>query len=110
MNNIYEIFTTEEFDKDLYRLDNSEKLRVYKIFKQLEEKGGSIGKPLSRSFLREKKLNGKRTYFLFYEEYKIILVIAMSDKKTQKLTINEIITNIEYYDDHIKQLLKNKTN
>ena len=103
MSELYKIFTTEEFDKDFERLDNSEKIRIKNIFRQLEEKGGNIGKSLSRSFLREKKLNGKRLYFLFYEEYGSILVIAMSDKKTQKITIN-----IEYYHYYIKSLLEIK--
>jgi len=82
---MFRVFTTEEFDKDYSKLDNPEQQRVKSILTQLKEQGGSVGKPLSGlSFFKEKKFNGKRVYFLVYKEFLVVLVLAVSDKKTQQ--------------------------
>ena len=87
---MFRVFTTEEFDKDFSKLDNSEQQRVKIILAQLKEQGGSVGKPLSGlSFFKEKKFGGKRLYFLVYQEFLVVLVLALSDKKTQQVTIED---------------------
>ncbi len=106
---MFRVFTTDDFDKDFQRLDKSEQLRVEKILDQLIEKGSDIGKPLSGlSFFREKKFDGKRLYFLVYEDLLAILVIATSDKKAQQTTINRILLDISRYQQYIINMLKSK--
>ncbi len=103
---MYRVFTTEEFDKDFNKLDNSEQIRIHKTIAQLKEQGGSVGKPLSGlSFFKEKKLNGKRIYYLFYENYKVILIIAISDKKTQQVTINSILIDMAEYQRYVLETI-----
>lgn len=60
------------------------------------------------SFFREKKFNGKRLYFLAYEDFLVILAVAISDKKAQQVTINKILLLLEEYKQFVLQLLKNK--
>ena len=43
-----------------------------------------IGDPLSYKFLREKRIREKRIYFLVYEELRVVFVIQISDKKSQR--------------------------
>ncbi len=103
---MYRVFTTEEFDNDFDKLDNSEQIRIRKTITQLKEQGGSVGKPLSGlSFFKEKKLNGKRVYYLFYETYKVILIIAISDKKTQQVTINQILIDMAEYQRYVLETI-----
>lgn len=103
---MYRVFTTEEFDNDFDKLDNSEQIRIRKTITQLKEPGGSVGKPLSGlSFFKEKKLNGKRVYYLFYETYKVILIIAISDKKTQQVTINQILIDMAEYQRYVLETI-----
>ena len=105
--NHYRIFTTKEFDSDFESLDNSEKIRVKKILKQLKEKGMDVGKPLSGLlFFREKRFNGKRLYFLSYKEFYVILAIAISDKKAQQATINRILLDLVEYQKYVYETLK----
>lgn len=103
---MFKVFTTNEFDDDFNKLDGSEKIRVGKFLNQLEEKGADVGKPLSVPFFREKKFNGKRLYFLFYEDFAVILAVAISNKKAQQATINTILNNLDKYQDYIWKLLK----
>ena len=50
----------------------------------------TIGKPLTYPFLREKKIGGRRIYYLIYDDLKLVLLIATSGKKDQQATINHI--------------------
>lgn len=100
---------TEEFDKDFNKLSSQEQVRVKKILKQLKDKEGGTGKPLSGlSFFREKKFNGKRLYYLVYKDFFVILAIAISDKKAQKATINKILFDLVEYQQYVYNLLNKK--
>jgi len=104
---MFRLFTTEEFDQDYAKLDNSDKLRVDKILKQLKEKGDNVGKYLAGlSFFREKKFDGKRLHFLIYNSINTIFVIAISDKKAQQSTINQILQELAKYQYDIFELIK----
>ncbi|MBI5390006.1 hypothetical protein HZB02_00780 [Candidatus Woesearchaeota archaeon] len=54
-----------------------------------------MGKPLGYPFLREKKISGRRVYYLIYDDIRLVLLVATSEKKDQQATI-----------DHLKQHLK----
>lgn len=49
-----------------------------------------VGKQLSYKFLREKRIKDKRIYYLVYEDIVLVLLIAVSKKKDQQMTINHI--------------------
>ena len=103
------IFKTNEFDENYNKLGNSEQKRADKIRDQLSKNGDLIGKPLSGlKFFREKKFNGKRIYYLVYKEFNVILVVAISNKKAQQATINQILLNLKNYKDYIIKLLKER--
>ena len=101
----YEIFTTEQFDSEFSKLDTSLKIQIERIFEQLEE-DPYVGKPLGYKFFREKKIKNNRVYYLIYEEYIVVFVITISDKKEQQKTINTIKHLIPYYQEEIKKKLK----
>ena len=102
----YRLFTTREFDNDFNSLDQSAKLRVKKIMDQLKEKGDCIGKPIRYPYFREKKFGEKRLYFLVYEDYMVILALAISNKKAQQETIDKIILDLENYKETIEKKIK----
>lgn len=105
----YRVFKTEEFDRDYGKLDRSEQMRVDKIMSQLLERGGEVGKPLSGlSFFREKKFDGKRLYYLVYSNVFVVLALAISDKKVQQATINQILLNLAEYQQHVFETLRKR--
>ncbi len=103
---MFRVFTTKEFDDNFRKLDESSKKAVRKIMGQLREQGGDIGKPLQVPYFREKRVEDKRVYFLIYKNYKIVLAIAIGDKKTQQKTINKILSEINNYKEEIVKRLK----
>jgi len=107
---MFRIFTTEEFDKDFNTLDKSEQIRIKKIREQLENQGDLVGRTLSGlSFFREKRLNGKRMYFLVYRDILVILLLAIGGKKAQKATINRILLDLAEYQQYVFETLKKKS-
>ncbi len=64
------------------------------------------GDPLGYVFFREKRLGVKRVYFLIYEELKAILMVAVSDKKTQQETIDEIKGKLSEYYETVKEAIR----
>ncbi len=106
---MYRLFTTEEFDRDFNKLDNSEQKRIKKIMEQIKERGNEVGKPLAGlTIFREKKFNGKRLYFLVYNDIFVVLALAISDKKAQQATINRILLDLSNYQEYVYKTLKEK--
>jgi|SRR3989344_5240787 len=87
---VYKVFRTQEFERLMKKfLSGSEQERLEDIEDEISEKGFT-GDPLGLRFLREKRISGKRIYFLVYEEFKAVLMVSISDKKTQQETIDKI--------------------
>ena len=102
---MFKVYRTNEFERLMNKLlTKEEEKRIGKIESEISEKGFT-GKPLGYNFLREKRINGKREYFLVYEEFNSALMVSISDKKTQQETIDKI----EEYLSEFKRLMKELT-
>lgn len=94
---MYFVIGTETFEKEVNKLDKSEREIVDKIPKKLAE-NPYIGDQLLYPFLREKRIDGrKRIHYLIYDDLKLVLLIATSTKKYQQQTINYIKTNFSEF-------------
>ena len=100
----YKIHTTEEFDKKFDKIDKSLQLQIENEIEQLET-NPYVGKPLGYKFFREKKVGSYRFYYLIYEEYVVVFVITISDKKGQQKAIDTIRNLIPHYKEEIKKRL-----
>lgn len=100
----YKIFIEEEFEREFSKLPVAEQERILKVREQIKE-NPYVGKPLGYLWFREKHLNGKRLYWLVYDNLKAVLVVALSDKKTQQLTISAIKLALDHYKNKIEQRL-----
>ncbi len=87
---MYKIYEIGNFEKELNKLLDKSELLEYENFKKELKKGNILGKPLGYDFFREKKIGGKRVYFLVYKEITLILFVKSSKKKYQQETIDEI--------------------
>jgi mRNA-degrading endonuclease RelE of RelBE toxin-antitoxin system len=86
---MYEVFVTNEFEEKIERWDKKDRESVEKIYNQLTE-NPYVGDQISYPFLREKKISGKRIYYLIYDDLVLVLMVATSSKKDQQKTINSI--------------------
>ena len=94
---VWKRVSTAVFDEDFFKLDNSEQIRIEKKLAKLKEDPYQ-GKPLGYEWFRELKFNGKRVYFLIYEKTQKIGIVAISDKKTQQATIDEIKRKLKEFE------------
>jgi len=105
MEEKYEVLVTPEFEKDFKKFDNMEQERIRKAVQSLKY-NPYTGKPLGFEFFREKKIEGKRLYFIVYEEFVVIFLIAFGTKKTQKETISKIRERFKDYKNDVEKAMK----
>ena len=101
----YAVYTTESLDKELEKLSNSDREIIQKILLKLKD-NPYVGDPLRYRFIREKRVEEKRLYFLVYDDLSAVLVVAFGGKKAQQETIDEIIKCLPEYKQYMKNLLK----
>ena len=70
----FKVFTTQEFDKRFNKLDKNIQKAIGKEIDQLQV-NPFVGKPLSYSFFREKKIKNYRIYYLIYEDIITVFIL-----------------------------------
>jgi len=101
---MFDVYKLPVFDKRAKKLLSSQEFaEVDGVIEQLKE-NPLIGRPLSYSFLREKRIGNNRIYFLVYERVAIVLLVSLSDKKSQQETIDEIKNDLDEYREYAKRL------
>ena len=104
---MYAVFRTQKFDIELVKkLSAAEQRQVEKFEKNQLIKNPNVGDPLGYKFFREKKISGKRVYFLIYEDLKAVLMVGISDKKTQQETIDEIKDRLKEYYEVVREAIR----
>ena len=102
----YAVYTLPSlYQKIIIRLSGIEKEEIQRIVLQLTE-NPFVGDQLQIRSLREKRLKEKRLYYLVFEDLNAVLIVAISDKKTQQKTINSILLRINDYRTYLLELLK----
>lgn len=103
----YKVYTTPEFDRLFDELSKDDQLQIDKLTKKELSENPYQGRALGFKFFREKRIKGKRVYFLIYDDYVIVLMVAIGDKKTQQKDISQIKMNREEYLKLAEDLSKN---
>ncbi len=65
-----------------------------------------LGDPLGYPFLREKRIREKRIYYLIYQDLKLVLLVATSDKKDQQDTIDHIKDSLDEFRKIAEKIIK----
>jgi len=106
---MYAVFRTQRFDKELSKQLSPEEQREIAAFEQKRlVENPYVGDMLGYRFFREKKIDGKRVYYLIYDDLRAVLMVAVSTKKTQQATINEIHDRLKEYHEAIKEAIKQR--
>ena len=92
MNEVYEL---DIFSETLQTLEPVERAWIEKIKDQLKD-DLFVGKPLRYEWLREKRYNNKRIYYLINPMTRKALIVAFGSKKEQQQIIDSVIGGKEY--------------
>ena len=101
---MFRVFRSDWYDRKLSKLDKAEIKRVEKFEQHLKTEPFS-GKPLGYKFFREKKFDGKRLLFLVYEEYFVVFLVTITDKKAQQRDIDFIVSHLSVYKEEIGRIM-----
>ncbi|MBT4135985.1 hypothetical protein HOD75_01310 [archaeon] len=100
----YAVYMTDNFRKEMNKISSVEQKKIQNIFIQLKE-NPYAGNQLQIKILREKRLEEKRIYYLVFEHLNSVLMVAMSNKRTQQKTINYILGSLEDYRIYLEKIL-----
>ena len=101
---VYEVYTLPRFDKEINKLSDSDKEIIENIFRKLKE-NPYVGDQIRYRFFREKRIREKRVYYLVYDDLSAVLMVAISGKKAQQETIDEVIKLFPEYKEYMKKIL-----
>ncbi|MBI1972952.1 hypothetical protein HYS50_03025 [Candidatus Woesearchaeota archaeon] len=93
---MFAVIGTDTYLRELNKWDKTDKEAADKLPYALKE-NPFTGSPLSYKFLREKRIGGKRIYYLVYEDLHLVLLVATSGKKDQQATIDHIKEHLKEY-------------
>ncbi len=100
----FKVLFSRHFAEKLSKCEKNFQLWVEKILGQLAT-DPRVGKPLGTKWLREKKFEKKRIYYLLYEEFSVVYLVGISEKKDQSETIALIKLKLEAFRAEIEQIL-----
>ena len=98
------VLSTKEFDTWEKLLPKDYQEQIQGFIKELKQ-NYNTGRPLGYPFFREKKMGKYRLYFLIYEDVDTVLLVTISDKKTQQDIIDTIKSQLDYYKELIRKNL-----
>jgi len=90
------VLETKEFSDFCLKLGSSELDWIEKMKDQLRE-NLLVGRPLHSTWLREKRLQNKRLYYVINKETKKALLLFFEPKKRQQEIIDHVIAGREHY-------------
>jgi len=93
---MFTVIGTDTYLKEISKWPKDYQEIASKIPTKLKE-NPLLGKQLTYTFLRESKIKERRVYYLIYEDFKLILLVATSGKKDQQKTINHIKRNFDEF-------------
>lgn len=93
---MFTVIGTDTYLDELKKWPKADQEAAIKIPSHLKE-NPYVGKPLGYPHLREKRIGGRRVYYLIYDDLKLVLLVATSDKKDQQETIGHIKGNLDEF-------------
>lgn len=102
---MFAVFRSAAFERELERMPDEFVRWVNKVEDQLRI-NPHRGRPLRVPWFREMKRGKFRIYYLTYEEFQIVYLVGMSEKKDQQRVIDAIWLFLDTYREDILSLLR----
>ncbi|MFH1372353.1 MAG: hypothetical protein ABII79_00940 [bacterium] len=102
---MYRVIGTETYLREIDKWTKADQEAAEKIPTKLAD-NPFAGDPLGYRYLREKRIRERRVYFLVYEDLRLVLLVAASNKKKQQATINHIKTHLDEFRTIAQKLIR----
>lgn len=90
----YRVFTSETVENKIKKFAPHLINRLEKLKKVLED-NPFTGKPIKHDFLREKKWEPFRVYYLVIKDMLIVFILEFGDKKEQQSSIDDLLLHLD---------------
>tara|TARA_Y100000310_G_C20563048_1_gene754028 strand:- start:422 stop:739 length:318 start_codon:yes stop_codon:yes gene_type:complete len=93
---MHKVIGTETYNDEISKWSKADRAQADRLPEKLAEnpiQGDSCGYP----FLREKRIDGHRVYFLIYDDLELVLLVATSGKKDQQATIDYLKKQLDSF-------------
>jgi len=100
----FKIYHSKRFDRELAKYDKSFQDRIDKIEDEIVI-NPHTGNPLNVKWLREKRYNKYRIYFIIYEDLQSVIMVGISEKKNQQKIINTIRLLFDFFKKELEKLI-----
>ncbi len=108
---MFKIYRTKRYEELFEKMLSKEEKRKASNLEERQLKFSPyVGDALSYPFFREKRIGGKRIYYLIYSELKVVVLVDISSKKNQQETIDKIKALFNEYESTLKNKLSNAPN
>ncbi|MDO8428681.1 MAG: hypothetical protein Q7S92_05710 [Candidatus Diapherotrites archaeon] len=97
------VYETETLIRLRKKMEKHEIEWMEKVKREIKE-NPFTGKPLQVPWFREKKFEGKRLYYLIYENLGKILLVRFAGKKEQQEIINFILKNKKEFEKEMAKI------
>tara|TARA_Y100000310_G_scaffold240125_1_gene243931 strand:- start:3504 stop:3839 length:336 start_codon:yes stop_codon:yes gene_type:complete len=101
----YRVIATQTYKEEKNKWNKTDKIAAQKVEKKLAD-NPYVGDQCQYKFLREKRIGGKRIYFLVYDDLSLVLLVATSGKKDQQDTIDHIIHQFNEFKELAEEIVK----
>mgnify|MGYP000347872606 CR=1 FL=1 len=102
---MFAVVGTETYEKELSKWPKADRDVAEKIPQKLAV-NPFVGRQLTYRFLREKRIDERRVYYLIYEDLKLVLLVATSGKKDQQTTIDHIKSELDKFREIAEKIAK----
>ena len=102
---MFAVFRSAAFERELERMPNEFVRWANKVEDQLRI-NHYRGRPLRVPWFREMKRGKFRIYYLVYEEFQIVYLVGLSEKRDQQRVIDAIWLFLDTYREEILSLLR----
>lgn len=100
----YAVYHSNRFDRELSKFDADFQNHVDKMEDQLKE-NPYLGKPLDATWFREKKHGKYRIYFVVYEEFSSVFMVAISGNKDQQKVIATVKLTFNLFKEELRKIV-----
>ena len=103
----YQVFIHPSiYQEVILKMSSNDQNRIDNLVQQFTQ-NPYVGDSLQIRSIREKRFDGKRIYYVVFDDLKSVLIVALSDKKIQQRTIDSIKSRLNDYREYIISIKDN---
>lgn len=104
---VYSVFIHPSiYQEVILKLSSNDQNRIDNLVQQFTQ-NPYVGDSLQIKSIREKRFDGKRIYYVVFDDLKSVLIVGLSGKRIQQRTIDSIKSRLNNYREYVISIKDN---